>query len=78
MVKFVASVIAGVIATVLGGLILNHLTNSQPGPSPTATPQQPFITYSTRAEAASACGASNVWQLDNGPSAGRYFCLNSN
>jgi hypothetical protein len=29
MSKFVASVIAGLIATVLGGLILHHLTNSQ-------------------------------------------------
>jgi hypothetical protein len=29
MDKFVASVVAGVIATVLGGLILNHLNNPQ-------------------------------------------------
>jgi hypothetical protein len=36
MVKFVASVVAGMIATVLGGLILNHLTNLQG--------QQPHVT----------------------------------
>ena len=40
MSKFVASVIAGVIATVLGGLVLNYLSSpgGQQTPSPIAAP----------------------------------------
>jgi hypothetical protein len=38
MVKFVASVVAGIIATVSGGLILNYVTNSQQVAPPVTAP----------------------------------------
>jgi hypothetical protein len=47
MVKFVASVVAGIIATVLGGLILNYVNNSQQvAPPATAPSSAPAVDFS--------------------------------
>jgi hypothetical protein len=91
MTKFVASVIAGIVATVLGGLILNQLTSPQDqqrAPHVTAPVSEPpdidFTApappkdakwFSTYADAERACGKGKVWQLDNPTNAWRYFCL---
>lgn len=84
MTKFVASIIAGLIATVAGGLILDRLINqkNQEGMSQTTTPVPgPGGAYyfPTRADAERACGSNNVFESIDGkntwPFPGPYMCF---
>ena len=89
MIKFVASVIAGAVATVLGGLVLNYLTNPQAQQVTPHTeiprtssarigiPDVPWqVVFPTYEEARRACGSGGkVWLIDDEPNfTGRYLC----
>ena len=87
MAKFIASVTAGMIATVLGGLVLNYLANPKvqqvvphseiPRTSSARIGRPPWqVVFPTYEEAKRACASGEkVWLIDDEPNfAGRYLC----
>lgn len=76
MKKFVASVIAGLVATVLGGVILHYVTQLLGTPS-ASRPEgfQGMTRFATQAEAERVCG-KDFWVV---PPNGPFYCdRNSN
>ena len=71
MSKFVASVIAGLVATVVGGLILSYLTNLQ-NPATSASRPKGRTYFATQVEAERVCG-KDFWVI---PDANHlpYYC----